>query len=299
MSNLNFGGLPKEFTEYKSSKIAIYPIAFDKTASWLKGANKGPEAIIEASHYVELYDIETDSEVYQHGITTLPQFSPRSSIEMIDKSYENITSLLGDEKFAVTLGGDHSVAIAPIKAHYDFYKDISILHLDAHADRRTEYENNKYNHACVIARAQEYVENIVSVGIRSMDVDEKKQFHFNNATNLFLAEKIYRTKDGIWIDEVLQALTNDKIYLTIDVDVFEIGLMPSTGTPEPGGLNWYQVIKLLNAVCQHKTLVGCDVVELAPSPTNKAPDFMIAKMIYKLLSYKFCSTPLPACFTDL
>ena len=186
------------------------------------------------------------------------------------------------KKFVVTLGGDHSVAIGPINAHSDFHKDISILHLDAHADMRDSYENNKFSHASVMARAKEKVNNIVSVGIRSMDISEKNSF---KKGNLFLAEDVCCGSDK-WITQVVKKL-GKKVYLTLDVDVFDSGIMPSTGTPEPGGLNWYQITKLIHAVCKTKELVGMDIVELAPNPVNKAPDFLVAKLIFKVLSYKF------------
>jgi agmatinase len=278
----NFGGLTKKFSQYKTSKIVVLPIAFDKSASWLKGAAKGPKAIIAASQQVELYDIETDTEVYKHGIFTNQPIREQTSKKMIAKGYEKTTSLLQDKKFVVTLGGDHSVAIGPINAHSDFHKDISILHLDAHADMRDSYENNKFSHASVMARAKEKVNNIVSVGIRSMDISEKNSF---KKGNLFLAEDVCCGSDK-WITQVVKKL-GKKVYLTLDVDVFDSGIMPSTGTPEPGGLNWYQITKLIHAVCKTKELVGMDIVELAPNPVNKAPDFLVAKLIFKVLSYKF------------
>ncbi|EKE00906.1 MAG: hypothetical protein ACD_21C00255G0008 [uncultured bacterium] len=277
----NFGGLTKNFSRYENSKIVVLPIPFDKSVSWLKGAAKGPQAIIAASQQVELYDIETDTEVYKHGIFTSPPIKSASSKEMIAQAHKKTTAFLRDKKFVLSLGGDHSVAIGPIIAHSDFYKDISILHLDAHADMRESYENNKFSHASVMARAKEKVDNIVSVGIRSMDVSERSSF---KSGNLFLAEDICCGSDQ-WISQVVKKLGR-RVYLSLDVDVFDSGIMPSTGTPEPGGLSWYQVTNLIHAVCKTKEIIGMDVVELAPNTANKAPDFLVAKLIYKILSYK-------------
>jgi agmatinase len=284
----NFSGLTKKFSQYETSKIVILPIAFDKSVSWLKGAAKGPKAIITASQQVELYDIETKTEVYKHGIFTSQPIKGESSKKMITQAYEKTSYFLRDKKFVVTLGGDHSVAIGPITAHKDFYKNISILHLDAHADMRESYENNKFSHASVMARVGEKVDNIVSVGIRSMDISERSVF---KRGNLFLAEDVCLHNDQ-WIFQVIKKLSK-KVYLSLDVDVFDSGLMPSTGTPEPGGLDWYQIIRLMRAVCEKKEIIGMDVVELAPIPTNKAPDFLVAKLIYKILSYKFAGVSLP------
>jgi agmatinase len=278
----NFSGLTKEFSRYKTSKIVVLPIPFDKSVSWIKGAKRGPKAIIEASGQVELYDIETDTEVYKQGVFTSQPIKENTSQKMIAQAYEKTATFLKDKKFVVTLGGDHSVAIGPIIAHQDFYKNISVLHFDAHADMRNSYENNKFSHAAVMARVKERVDNIVSVGIRSMDISEKNSF---KRGNLFLASDIYCAGNKL-ISQVVKKLSK-KVYLSFDVDVFDSGIMPSTGTPEPGGLNWYQVVSLIKAVCKTKELVGMDVVELAPMSINKAPDFLVAKLIYKTLSYKF------------
>lgn len=276
----NFGGLLEEFTNYEPAKVVILPVAFDKTSTWLKGSHKGPEAIIKASQNMELYDRETDSEIYKEGIWTEKQIKAPSSELMIKKVYERVKELLNDQKFVVTLGGEHSVSLGAIKAYIHLFPKMSILHLDAHADRRDSYEGSPYSHACVMARAQEITENIVSVGLRSMDALELAKI---DPKRVFYAEEIY-SLDG-WMKEAVDKLSHD-VYISMDLDVFDPGIMPSTGTPEPGGLSWYQVIKLLRIVSKERNIVGFDVVELCPSQ-NKAPDFLAAKLIYKLLSYKF------------
>jgi len=276
----NFGALEKRFSEYKASKIVILPVPFEKTSSWLRGSVNGPYAIISASKNLEFYDIETGSEVYKNGIHTLRAISSEYPQEMFDKVYKTVTKLLVDEKFVVLLGGEHTVSLGSIRAHAEHYPDLSILHLDAHTDMRDSYEGNRYSHACVMARAKEITPNIVSAGIRSMDsseiasIDEKRVFY---------AADIKRDKG--WIQKVIRELT-ETVYVTIDVDVFDPSIIPSTGTPEPGGLDWYEVAGLLKTLSIKKRVVGFDVVELCPTD-NRAPDFTVAKLIYTFLSFIF------------
>jgi agmatinase len=274
----NFCGLSGELTAYSQASVVILPVPFDKTSTWGKGADKGPLAIIDASRYLEFYDIETGSEVYKKGIFTATPIHAASSSALIKKTGAAVSHYLKDNKIVVTLGGDHSVSIGVIKAYAKQYEALSILHLDAHADSRDSYEESAYNHACVIARARECITNIVSVGIRSMDVSERPNV---DKKKMFFAHDIYDSDR--WIKNAVYELT-DPVYITIDLDVFDPGIMPSTGTPEPGGLGWYQVMKLLASVSKAKRIVGFDVVELCPS-RNKAPDFLAAKLIYTLLSY--------------
>jgi agmatinase len=276
----NFGSLPEEFSNYKNSKTVILPVPFDKTSTWIKGADRGPKAIVEASMNMELYDLETNSEVYKNGIFTSSEISSNSSEEMIRCVYNRVSELIKDGKFVVTLGGEHSISFPAIKAHHENYQDISILHFDAHTDMRDSYLDNKYSHACVMARVKDINGNIISIGIRSMDSSELKNIDENN---IFFAANIYNSEE--WIEKAIGKL-NKNVYISLDLDVFDPAVLPSTGTPEPGGLGWYPVMKLLKEVCKNKNLIGFDVVELCPTE-SKASDFLAAKLIYKLLSYKF------------
>jgi len=277
----SFGGLPEKYTSLEKANIVIIPVPYDRTSTWLKGADKGPAAIIEASANMELYDIETDSEIYKKGIfTDKPVVVAGPPEKMADKVAQKVRFYLKKGKFAVVIGGEHSVSIGTIKSHVEDNKNITVLQLDAHSDLRDEYHGSKYNHACVMARAREAAP-IVQVGIRSMDSSEKK---YISRKNVFFAEDIYNKKG--WVETVISRLS-DNVYITIDLDVFDPSIMPSTGTPEPGGLCWYDVLRLLKAVCDKKNVVGFDIVELCPNKYNKAPDFLAAKLIYKLLSYKF------------
>jgi agmatinase len=280
-----FCGLPSNKTDYTQAPTVILPVPFDKTSTWIKGADKGPAAIIEASRYLEFYDIETDSEVFKKGIYTARPIDAASSADLIKKTGSAVSKYLQDNKLVVTLGGEHSVSIGAITSYVKQYKDLSILHLDAHADSRDSYEGSRYNHACVMARARELTPNIVSVGIRSMDASERPAI---DGKKMFFAHAIHDSDK--WINGAVKLLTDD-VYITIDLDVFDPGIMPSTGTPEPGGLGWYQVLKLLSSVSKSKRIVGLDVVELCPS-NNKAPDFLAAKLIYTLLSYIDVNRPI-------
>jgi len=277
----NFGGLEAKSSSYKNSNIYILPVPFDKTSSWMKGSDKGPQAIINASRNMELYDIETGYEVYKKGIHTAKAIASANAHIMIKHVMEKVSKALTDNKFVVTLGGEHTVSLGTIGAHAAFFNNFSILHLDAHSDMRDSYEGDKLSHACVMARAREITEHIVSVGIRSTDSSEMKNI---KKENTFYASTIRHS--GQWIKSVLKKLSQN-VYITIDLDVFDSSIMPSTGTPEPGGLGWYEVLDLLEMVSRNKNIVGFDVVELCPSKYNMAPDFLAAKLIYKLLSLKF------------
>lgn len=278
----NFGGIPKPFSEYQDAAIAVMPVPFDKTSTWGKGADKGPAALIAASQIVEWYDIETGTEVYRRGIATLKPVTASTPEAMVRAVGKKTAALLNDGKFVVTLGGEHSVSVGVIEAHAEKYTNLSVLHLDAHSDRRDRYQGSRYNHACVMARAQEAAGGrVVSAGIRSMDAGEKSNI---DPANMFYAHQLRH--DPEWVFKAVRRLTDD-VYISLDLDVFDPGIMPSTGTPEPGGLDWYQVTDLLREVCARRNVVGFDVVELCPNKFNRAPDFLAARLVFKILSYKF------------
>jgi agmatinase len=276
----NFGGLPKKFTGYDKAQVAIVPVPFDLTTSWGSGTRHGPKAIIEASGYMELYDIESESEPYLHGIFTDDAVEAKSSKSLNKKVYEAVLKHIKKKKFVITLGGEHSVSYGAAKAHIESFSQLSILHFDAHTDRREEFEDNKFSHACTLRRISELNDDIVSVGIRSLDISE---LQYLDTRKVFYAEKIHGST--AWIQQVVNLL-QPNVYITFDLDVFDPAIMPSTGTPEPGGMDWYTVLHMLRAVANVRNIVGCDVVELAPTE-DKAPDFLAAKLIYKILSYKF------------
>lgn len=278
-----FGDLPEPFGDPARARVAIVPVPYDGTSTWLKGADRGPAAILEASAHLELYDIETSSEPYRRGIFTDSPVSEGSSPEAMARAVEErVSGHLEAGRFPVVLGGEHSVAIGAMRAAAARHPDLSFLQLDAHTDLRPEYEGSRYNHACVMARARE-LGPIVQVGIRSLDIAERAGL---DPRRVFYAENLAagRARRG-WAREVVRRLSR-RVYLTLDLDVLDPAFMPSTGTPEPGGLDWYQVLELLRLLCRRRELVGFDLVELAPSD-NRAPDFLAAKLVYKLLAYRF------------
>jgi agmatinase len=277
---MNFGGSEVVYS-YEESGIIIIPVPYDETSTWMKGADKGPEAILEASVNLEFYDLETGSEAHNYGIHTLPPITVKSSPEeMVSEVKTKCAGLYEDGKFPVVIGGNHSVSIGAIQAAVDKFPGITILQIDAHSDLRQEYEGSPFNHACVMARARE-IAPIIQVGIRSMSRDELPYIDRNR---MFCAHELYDDKS--LYGKAINLLTNS-VYITIDLDGFDPGLMPSTGTPEPGGPPYREILGFLRNVINQRNVVGFDVVELCPSSHNKSPDFMAARLIYQLLSYKF------------
>jgi agmatinase len=278
--NLNFGG-DEVIYSYEKSEIIILPVPYDATSTWIKGADRGPEAILKASINLEFYDLETESEAHKRGIHTIEPLEINDSPEaLVHSVYNKADFLFREKKFPVIIGGNHTVSIGSIKAAAGFYNNLSVLQLDAHTDLRPVYEGSIYNHACVMARAKE-VAPIVQVGIRSMAAEE---IQYAEKSRIFYAHELFFNKE--LFNSAIEKLT-ENVYITIDLDVFDPGIMPSTGTPEPGGLGYYEVMHFLRDVVKLRNVVGFDVVELCPSDYNKAPDFMAARIIYQLLSYKF------------
>jgi len=277
---MNFGGHENIYT-YDQSRIVLLPVPYDETSTWIKGADKGPDAIFRASVNLEFYDIETGTEVHKKGIFTLDPVHEKRSPEALTEAVRNkVKWLLSEQKFPVIVGGNHTVSIGAFYAFSENYRDLSILQLDAHSDLRNEYEGSALNHACVMARAKEKA-HIVQVGIRSMSAEEAAGADWKN---IFPAHKLIR--DNSLYSEALSAL-KENVYITIDLDVFDPSLMPSTGTPEPGGPDYSDLMNFLRNVAASKNIVGFDVVELCPSEVNHTPDFVAAKVIYQLLSYIF------------
>ena len=278
---INYGGLSDELCHFENAKIVVLPVPYDGTSTWVKGADKGPEALLEASANMELYDIETDSEVHKIGIHTMEAVTVNSSPEaMADAVYKQVSHIYKKKKFPVIIGGEHSVSIGAIKASHEHFEDLTVLQFDAHADMRKEYEGSGYNHACVMARAVE-MGPIVQVGIRSMSAEEREDIQ---SDRIFYADRLRDNKNFMF--DLLNKLSKN-VYVTIDLDVFDPSVMPSTGTPEPGGMRWYAMIETLQRVSEHSNIVGFDVVELCPNKYNRAPDFVAAKLVYQLLTYKF------------
>ena len=286
----NFLGLTEEASDFDSAQVVILPVPYEATTSYGAGTGGGPAAIIESSRYIELYDQELDNEPYEVGIATLPELhltgaGPEAAIQELREAYDAVVEAGGGNKFVIALGGEHSISSAPILSWVNRMKGkrLSVLQFDAHTDLRHEYEGSAYSHAAVMHRVHENVD-LVAVGIRAITKDERELARASNNIHLFLADDIH-TGDA-WMDDVMSKLGED-VYISFDVDGFDPSLVPSTGTPEPGGLQWYPVMKLLRRVFKERNVVSADVVELAPIPGLSAPDFLVAKLVYKMIGYKF------------
>jgi agmatinase len=277
---MNFGGSEVVYS-YSESGIIIVPVPYDETSTWIKGADKGPDAVLDASVSLEFYDVETSSEAHLKGINTIaPILEKETPQKLVKAVYDTILSVLSEKKFPVIIGGNHTVSIGAVKAFSEYFDNLSVLQLDAHTDMRQIYEGSEFNHACAMARAHEFA-SLVQVGIRSMAAEE---LPFVETDRIFFSHELYYDKS--LYKKALDKLT-DNVYITIDLDVFDPSLMPSTGTPEPGGPSYFELLHFLRDIIKARNVVGFDVVELCPSPTNKAPDFIAAKIIYQLLSYRF------------
>lgn len=285
----NFLGLDEKGSDFETAKAVIFPVPFEATVSFGGGTGNGPSAIVEASRYIELYDQELDEEPYEVGIATLPELhltgsGPAAAIQELRAAYDALVDA-APGKFIITLGGEHSISSAPILSWAERMKGkrLSVLQFDAHTDLRDTYEGSEYSHASVMHRVHKNVA-LVAVGIRAITKEEMDLARANENIHIFLADDIH-TGDA-WMDEVMSKLSDD-VYISFDIDGFDPSLVPSTGTPEPGGLHWYPVLKLLRRVFEEKNVVAADVVELAPIPGLHAPDFLTAKLVYKMIGYKF------------
>ena len=278
-----YAGIPENYSKIEQSKIVLIPVPYDGTSTWQKGADKGPEAFLEASENMELYDIETDSEVYKEGVFLADAITENSSPEAMVNAVHQITKqYINKNKFVTVFGGEHSISIGTIRAFNECFNNLTVLHIDAHADLRKEYEGSTCNHACAVYEANQTT-NLVQVGIRSMDASERSLM---NPDKVFFAHDM--AVNEYWMDDVIDQLTSN-VFITFDLDAIDPSLLPSTGTPEPGGLFYYETLEFLKKVFESKNVVGFDMVELCPNPTEKSSDFLAAKLYYKMLSYKFMS----------
>lgn len=278
---MNYGGLTEEHRNPETAEIVLIPVPYDETSTWIKGADKGPDAILEASANMELYDIETNSEVYLRGIYTADPILEKSSPEkMVGEVRREVSQHLGNNKFVVVIGGEHSISIGSIQAFSEHFEHLTIVQIDAHSDLRDEYEGSKNNHACVMARARERCP-VVQVGIRASDSSELDAMDMNRT---FFGHSLRNRPN--WMQEAVDLMTKN-VYITIDLDAFDPSIMPSTGTPEPGGMGYWEVLDFICLINDQCNIRGFDVVELCPNPGNKAPDFLASKLIYQILSHRF------------
>ena len=281
---MNFGGIEPALTAYKKAAFVVVPVPYDLTSTYQSGSRRGPAAILEASGNMELYDEELRKETYRSGIHTLPpvEADARGPAEMVDSVRRSIARVAADGKIPVMLGGEHSISFGAVQAMKDVYPQISVLQLDAHSDLRDTYQGTPYSHASV-ARRISGICPLIQAGIRSMSVEEAK-FLAEGHVRSHAADFILDGAAGAWWETICGDLHGD-LYLTVDLDVLDPAVMPSTGTPEPGGLAWRDLLRLVREAAKRCRIRGFDVVELAPIPGMVAPDFLAAKLVYRIMGY--------------
>jgi agmatinase len=284
MASAEFCGTTPTTTDFDRARVVILPAPLDRTTSYVPGTRNGPHEILTASTHMELWDEETEVDVHSIGIFTLPEMEfPFATMDEVMQEIRRVANeLVVRDKFPVVLGGEHSVTGPVVAAMASRYPGLSVLQLDAHADLRESYMGTPHNHACVMRRVLEYA-RATQVGIRSLSPEEAAAVP-TLPTEIFYDFNMRQHED--WIERVVDSLS-ETVYITIDVDGFDPAIMPATGTPEPGGLTWYEGLTLLRRVIETRRVVGCDIVELSPIPGNVAPNFLCAKLIYKILSYRF------------
>jgi len=283
---MNFGGIAEEeFSSFDNSRIIVWPVSYEGTISYGGGTGKGAAAIIDASRNMELYEDETDAEVYKLGIHTVDESPSIDPVErMMDSLYHRAQQLVGSGKFVTMIGGEHSVSAPVIRAHADKYPNLSILQIDAHADLRDTYDGTPYSHASIMARVVKDLKiPAVQVGIRSISAEEARALD-DLPTRIFWARDIVGRDD--WWDDAVEGLT-ENVYLTIDIDGLDPSLVSATGTPEPGGLGWYDAIGLIRTLARNRNVVGMDLTEYSYVEGQSASAFLCAKLIYKTLAFVF------------
>ena len=283
---MSFGGVRPVSPNYQHSRVVILPVPFDRTTSYVPGTRNGPREILQASTQMELWDEELSTDVHPVGIFTLPEMElPFGEVSACLTEIERVAGELFDaRKFPAVLGGEHSITPAIVAAAVKRFAGLSVLQIDAHADLRESYMGSPFNHACAMRRVLEKA-RCTQVGIRSMSAEEASVVP-DLPTRIF--HDFDLRQEPNWIDRVVETLAG-RVYITIDCDGLDPAIMPAVGTPEPGGLSWYEVLALLRATMERRDVIGCDVVELCPIPGMVAPNFLCARLIYKMLTYRFAS----------
>jgi agmatinase len=279
----NFLALPLRISDYRRAHYAILPVPYDGTVTFQPGTRLGPRAIITASQQVELFDEEYSREFFHRGIATLPPLESEAAgpREMVEKAYQAARRVLRDGKFLIALGGEHSITSGLVRAVRGKFKKLSVLQIDAHADLRDSYQGSPYSHACVMRRVLELGAPVTAVGVRNYSIEEHR---FMKKRGIAPITPRQMREDPDWIVDAVESLS-DRVYVTIDIDGFDPAYAPGTGTPEPGGLDWFQVSDLLKATAMNRTIVGADVVEVAPLAGSVQTEFLAAKLIYKLIAH--------------
>jgi len=288
MSEIPFFGLSPEESRYEDSAIVVLPVPFGGTVTYGRGTENGPEAMRVASCQVELFDEETRREPFRAGIHTAPPVDCAGVDPgtMVARVAERVERYLGDGKLVVTLGGEHSISPGATGPYSRRHPGLTIVHFDAHSDLRDSYLGSRHNHACAGARMREHA-RLVQIGIRSQSPEEREIIDRGEVETIFA----HQMQEGDWARDALSRIdAGSPVYVTVDLDYFDPSIMPATGTPEPGGGQWYPTLRFLRELSEKASIVGFDLMELAPIPGLHAPDFLAARLIYKLLAYSFPRT---------
>ncbi|PYQ11487.1 MAG: agmatinase [Acidobacteria bacterium] len=279
----NFLGIGPPHSELETARAVILPIPYDRTTTYGKGAARGPAALISASCSLELYDEELAVETFTLGVHTAPPVSGNEDPpERMVKAVEAAAGKYLDMgKLVVTVGGEHSITFGAVAAYHRLHPELTVVQLDAHGDMRDEYEGSKHNHACVMRRIRDMKIRTVGIGIRSLCLEEV-DYLTRHPSILISGRRVEEGRE--WFEEALREV-GEKVYVTVDVDYFDPALVPGTGTPEPGGGDWYTTLAFLRALSRRSRIVGFDIMELAPIPGQPASDFLAAKLLYRMLGY--------------
>ncbi len=278
----NFLGIPPEFTHPERSRFVVLPLPYERTTSYMKGTRLGPQALVRASQQVELYDEETGLETWKAGVATLPP----PPAEREPAAYFRAVAAIAEPvarrgQFLMSIGGEHAITEGPLSGVRRVHSKLSVFHVDAHCDLRDTYEGSIYNHACAARRMMEYCDRIVQVGIRSISEDEK---HHTN-TKKVATFRMHETRDIAALVPRVLAELGDTVYVSIDLDGLDPAVIPGVGTPQPGGLGWYELLDLLRAIVREKNVVACDIVELCPLEGQVISEFAAAKLAYRIMGY--------------
>lgn len=281
MNKRTYAGIPEKYAKIDTSKVVLIPVPFDGTSAWIKGAANGPKAFLDASENMELYDIETDSEVYKNGIFIAePVTGSDSADKMVRAVHASTKDYIRKNKFVTLIGGEHSVSIGSIRAFNECFDSLTVVHIGAHANLRKEFEGSVYNNACALSEASQTT-NLVQIGIRSMDAIEKTSV---DEDKIFYAHEM--VSDDYWMENALDVMTGN-VFLSFNLNALDVSLIRSSSYPEPGGLFWYETLEFLKKLFKEKNVVGLEVTDLCPNENDKASDYVAAKLYYKMLSYKF------------
>jgi agmatinase len=274
----SYSFLGLESAKPEEADVIIFPVPYDSTSSYKPGTRFGPRAIILASNEIETFDLEMKKDLIQLKFCTLPELevdvgSPESMVNSIANVCEQIVKM---KKFFVMLGGEHTISIGSIKALTKFFRNFSVVCLDAHADLRESFQNSNYSHACTMRRVLEFCKDVIWIGTRSMS---KEEYEFVNKQKLKIYDKI------VGLEEIIENC-KENVYLSIDLDVFDPSIIPSVGTPVANGLGWEEVLKFIKRLSEEKNIIGADVVEFLPQPFISSED-LVAQLVAKLIAYRF------------